>query len=182
MDAGANPGAVTNRRLTPAEMARAHGHPELAAAVEARGGWSHDEAALIEPVPSAMRRTARVVSRSGPRGPALGDRCEVALLPVEGSRFNCQLDVRCAGTQYYGGASLGFLQCERWRGAHRAYDDLHNGRDTDPAAGVDLVTGRVFVDSGTPAPSGSAFQLLFDEMVTPASPDPAASPDPSPSP
>jgi ankyrin repeat protein len=163
IEAGANPGAVTNRQHTPAELARRDEHADLAAAIEARGGWSHDETAPLEPVPAAIHRTARVVSRSGPRGPALGDRCEVSLLPVEGSRFNCQLEVRCGGTQYYGGSDLGFLQCQRWQGAHRAYDDLPNARDTDPAAGIDLVTRRVFVDSGTPAPSGSTFQLLLDE-------------------
>jgi hypothetical protein len=172
LDAGANPGAVTNGRWTPAEIARARGHAELAALIEARGGWSHDDTLPIEPVPSAVHRVGRVTSRSGPRGPALGDRCEVSLRPVEASGFNCQLEVRCGDTPYYGGTETGFLQCQRWGAAHRAYDDRPSGRDTDPAAGIDLVSGRVFVDSGTPAPRGSAFQLLLEEVTDP----PPASP------
>jgi hypothetical protein len=77
------------------------------------------------------------------------DRCEVRVLPVADSRFNCLVRVMCGGEVLYPNPeqTAGYAPCDVENGvAINAHDDGHTAADGDPLVSIDLHAGIVTVE------------------------------------
>lgn len=105
----------------------------------------------------------RVLRTDGDSPVAAGERCELRVLPVESSDFNCLLRVMCGETVIYPdeGQAAGYAPCELDDGlVVRALDDGITSEDGDPIVDVDLAGRQVLVaDDG---PMGRRFSASIE--------------------
>ncbi|MEM9188909.1 MAG: hypothetical protein AAGF12_07020 [Myxococcota bacterium] len=109
---------------------------------------------------------ARVIEAEGIRA-SVGSSCEVRILPVRTTRFNCLVRVRCGEDILYPDADqhAGYVPCS-FEGEQvvRAVDDGITSADGDPKVSIDLESARVEIaDSG---PGVSPFRAEL-ELQTP---------------
>ncbi len=112
-------------------------------------------------------RVAHVVTSDGNSGVSVGSQCEVRVLPVLTSSFNCLVRVKCDGVILYPDASqeAGYAPCDALNGSPvRAHDGMFTGADGDPLLDFDVETGRVVISDGdTPeSPRFTAVLQLSD--------------------
>lgn len=125
---------------------------EMPAAVEAlvdpqlsRFHASYDHEAVLPFTPTGRR--GRLVSARGLDLPSNAS-CDVRVLPVGDSTFNCLIRVSCGGVIVYPNQSqtAGYVSCELdGRSPRRARDAIASGEDGDPAITMDLDHGMVTV-------------------------------------
>lgn len=135
--------------------------PQLAAY---RRSFQTEEGAPFTP-------TARRGRLSTVRGLSLapGATCDVRVLPVADSSFNCLVRVMCGGVVVYpnDAQTAGYVACELdGRAPRGAVDSMPTERDGDPAVALDLSHGRVLVSDGDPA--HARFEVSIDLDSTPA--------------
>ncbi|MGF1468481.1 MAG: hypothetical protein ACFCGT_20340 [Sandaracinaceae bacterium] len=100
-----------------------------------------------------VNRQATLVSATGDRSLATGDRCEVRVLPVAAGGFNCLVRVMCGGEILYPNPSqtAGYVPCRVDRGRPTsARDGGPTDRDGDPLVSLDLSGGSVVVEDYGP--------------------------------
>lgn len=98
---------------------------------------------------SPSRHEARIVESEGSLGSSPSDSCEVRMLPVQTSQFNCLVRVMCGGRVLYPNPeqTAGYAPCDVEDGiAVRARDDGHTAADGDPLVSVDLHAGIVTIE------------------------------------
>lgn len=135
---GGVPQVFVDRRPRAAERA----DPQLSRSERAYGG----DAGAPPPF-FATYRTGRLASVSG-LPLSTGASCEVRVLPVDDSSFNCLVRVMCDDVVVYPNPeqTSGFAPCEVDNGSVRtARDDQPTMRDTDPTLTLDLASGRIVV-------------------------------------
>lgn len=95
--------------------------------------------------PTAHR--AELISAEGDLAAATS--CDVRVLPVRTSAFNCVVRVTCDGRVLYPNPTLtaGYVPCEVEDGQPvRAVDDGHTSRDGDPLVSFDMRAGTITVE------------------------------------
>jgi len=99
-----------------------------------------------------MMRIAHVTEVAGDTDVAVGDRCEVRVLPVAAMQFNCLARVQCGNALLYPDPSqhAGYVACELSDHGFpsRASDYDVTGTDGDPVLLFDLPHHRVVVRDG----------------------------------
>lgn len=118
--------------------------------------WQREADAEAPPLPfEPTAHRAELVHAEGDVA-ASPTSCDVRVLPVEASGFNCVVRVMCDGAVLYPNPSqnAGYVPCELEDGRPvRAVDDGQTDRDGDPLVDLDLVGGTVTVEDY--APDGS---------------------------
>jgi hypothetical protein len=79
--------------------------------------------------------------------------CDVRVLPVQMSQFNCLVRVTCDGAILYphAGQDAGYVPCDVENGVPvRALDDMYSGNDGDPLVDLDLAAGTITVEDVGP--------------------------------
>lgn len=79
--------------------------------------------------------------------------CDVRVLPVDSSGFNCLVRVMCDGAVLYPhpGQDAGYVPCDLENGRPvRALDGMYSDRDGDPSVDLDLARGTVTVEEFGP--------------------------------
>jgi hypothetical protein len=121
--------------------------PQLAAMWRSFHGMAAEDGEPPLPFEPTAHR-ARLVQAEGDVS-ASPTSCDVRVLPVRASRFNCVVRVMCDGRVLYPNPSqsAGYVPCEVQDGRPvRAVDDGHTSRDGDPLVSLDLQQGTVTVE------------------------------------
>jgi len=99
-----------------------------------------------------MMRIAHVTEVQGDSAVAVGDRCEIRVLPVQTMDYNCLARVQCGEALLYPDPSqrAGYVACElsEYGYPKHARDANVTGMDGDPALLFDLPRRRVVVRDG----------------------------------
>jgi len=109
-----------------------------------------------------ITRRGRLTSVSGDLPVSPGAQCDVRVLPVRTSTFNCLVKVTCDGIVLYPEPELqaGYVPCDVENDLPtRAVDDGVTHRDGDPTVDVDLHARRVVVTDDRPNGSSFAAEL-----------------------
>jgi hypothetical protein len=96
-----------------------------------------------------MEQDARIVAHEGSLRASDGDTCQVRVLPVRSSAYNCLLRVMCAGQVLYPNPdqTAGYAPCDVVDGrVVSALDDGHSAADGDPLINFDAAQGIITVE------------------------------------
>lgn len=165
LEAGANPNATARRGHTPLDVAQHQGHEAVVALLTrhgGRGGGSSVYSSAPGPLPAQVTRTGVVAASTGPGAVPVGTRCTITARPVEGGRFNCQLNAICGGRRLYGGGRIGFTMCTVTPNGARAFDPFGTPDDDDPSAELDTERGVFIADDALPGTEGTSVRVSLD--------------------
>ena len=140
--------------------------PQLEASQRSLGGPDSG----VTPHFYATTRAARVASVSGEAPVGVGSHCDVRVLPVMTSEFNCLVRVVCDGVVLYPDPSerAGYAPCQVRDGTPtRAVDDGHTREDGDPTVDLDLQARRVVVTDDGPGVVPFVTVLTLDRIPEP---------------
>ncbi len=113
-------------------------------------------------------RGGRIEGVHGDAPVAVGDRCELRVLPVRTAQFNCLLRIMCGGVVLYPNPAqtAGYVPCFVQNGVPmRALDANYTAADGDPLVEMDLPDGRVRVSDLDPHGQRYAVALRLDPVL-----------------
>ncbi|NOY93928.1 MAG: hypothetical protein GXP55_22320 [Deltaproteobacteria bacterium] len=115
-----------------------------------------------------MMRIAHVTEVQGDSVVAVGDRCEIRVLPVQTMDYNCLARVQCGEALLYPDPSqrAGYVACElsEYGFPNHARDANVTGMDGDPALLFDLPRRRVVVRDGGDLGQSFSAVLTIDPL------------------